>query len=190
MASVRERLIDSTVELVRRHGVAGAGVAEIVKNSNVARRSLYWNFPGGKAELVAEATRFAGDQTTAILREVVDSDDPLGVFIEIWKQLVRESEFEGGCAVSAAAFGRRDAPEASDVAAGIYAAWTTILADRFSRVEGMSAATAEELAATVVATLEGALLVSRAAQSTEPLDRAANQLRLLIGANRQREEAE
>ncbi|MGW0454281.1 TetR/AcrR family transcriptional regulator [Gordonia sputi] len=183
MASVRERLIEATIELVRRHGVAGVGVTEIVANSKVARRSLYWNFPGGKPELVTAATQHAGDETTEVLRAVMESDDPLGSFVEIWKDLVRESDFEGGCVVSAAAFGRRDAPDAADAAAEIYTSWTDILAERFHRVEGLELSAATDLAATVVSSMEGALLLSRAAQSTMPLDQVANQLRMLVEAN-------
>jgi AcrR family transcriptional regulator len=58
---VRERLISATAELMQRHGVAGTGIAGIVDTSGVTRRSIYVNFPGGKAELVAAATRSAGD---------------------------------------------------------------------------------------------------------------------------------
>lgn len=32
----------------------------------MARRTVYLNFPGGKAELVAEATRIAGDATLTV----------------------------------------------------------------------------------------------------------------------------
>ena len=62
---VRERLTSATATLMQRHGVAGTGIAEILSTSGVTRRSIYLNFPGGKAELVAAATRSAGDELTA-----------------------------------------------------------------------------------------------------------------------------
>ena len=62
---VRDRLTSATATLMQRHGVAGTGIAEILATSGVTRRSIYLNFPGGKAELVAAATRSAGDEMTA-----------------------------------------------------------------------------------------------------------------------------
>src|SRR5258706_426767 len=53
--TARERLIASAIEMLRRHGVAGTGLAELLENSGTARRSVYVNFPGGKSELMAEA---------------------------------------------------------------------------------------------------------------------------------------
>ena len=50
---VRERLTAATATLMQRQGVAGTGIAEILSTSGVTRRSIYLNFPGGKAELVA-----------------------------------------------------------------------------------------------------------------------------------------
>ena len=57
---------------MQRHGVAGTGIAEILSTSGVTRRSIYLNFPGGKAELVAAATRSAGDELTALLRDCIE----------------------------------------------------------------------------------------------------------------------
>src|SRR6478609_753257 len=59
--SPRERLLDATITSLRRHGVQGTGIAELLSSSGTARQSIYQHFPGGKAELVAAATRRAGD---------------------------------------------------------------------------------------------------------------------------------
>ena len=50
--TARERLIASAIELLRRNGVAGTGLAQLLEHSGTARRSVYVNFPGGKSELV------------------------------------------------------------------------------------------------------------------------------------------
>src|SRR5215216_214321 len=68
---VRDRLTSATATLMQRHGVVGTGIAEILATSGVTRRSIYLNFPGGKAELVAAATRSAGDELTALLRDCI-----------------------------------------------------------------------------------------------------------------------
>ncbi len=68
---VRDRLTSATATLMQRHGVAGTGIAEILATSGVTRRSIYLNFPGGKAELVAAATRARGDEMTTMVRDYV-----------------------------------------------------------------------------------------------------------------------
>jgi TetR/AcrR family transcriptional regulator, lmrAB and yxaGH operons repressor len=51
--------------------VAGTGIAEILVTSGVTLRSIYLNFPAGKAELVAAATRSAGDEMSTMLERCI-----------------------------------------------------------------------------------------------------------------------
>ena len=83
---VRDRLTSATATLMQRHGVAGTGIAEILATSGVTRRSIYLNFPGGKAELVAAATRSAGDEMTVMLGDYVAQPDPIGAFTRMWSE--------------------------------------------------------------------------------------------------------
>ena len=103
---VRERLTSATATLMQRHGVAGTGIAEILSTSGVTRRSIYLNFPGGKAELVAAATRSAGDELTTTLRDCIEQPDPIGAFTRVWSEILISTDFEGGCPIVAAAFSR------------------------------------------------------------------------------------
>ncbi|MFY9922230.1 MAG: TetR/AcrR family transcriptional regulator, partial [Mycobacterium sp.] len=114
---VRERLTSATATLMQRHGVAGTGIAEILSTSGVTRRSIYLNFPGGKSELVAAATRSAGDELTALLRDCVAQRDPIGAFTRVWTEMLITTDFKGGCPIVAAAFSRDEAPEAASTAA-------------------------------------------------------------------------
>src|SRR5690349_23589082 len=69
--TARERLLTSAIQLMARDGVAGMGVAELIEHSNVSRRSVYVNFPRGKAELVADATKSAAESITGMLEKLV-----------------------------------------------------------------------------------------------------------------------
>ena len=180
---VRDRLTTATATLMQRHGVAGTGIAEILSTSGVTRRSIYLNFPGGKAELVAAATRSAGDELTDLLRGCIEQRDPIGAFTRVWSEILISTDFEGGCPVVAAAFSRDEAPEAADTAADVFAEWGQLLADRLHD-DGVKRATAQSLATTVVAALEGAVMLSRAAQSTKPLEQVARHLNELISLHR------
>jgi TetR/AcrR family transcriptional repressor of lmrAB and yxaGH operons len=180
---VRERLTSATATLMQRQGVAGTGIAEILSTSGVTRRSIYLNFPGGKAELVAAATRAAGDELTTTLRDCIQQRDPIGAFTRVWSEILISTDFEGGCPIVAAAFSRAEAPEAASTAADVFAEWGQLLADRL-RQDGINRAAAQSLSTTVVAALEGAVILSRAAQSTKPLEQVARHLKELISQHR------
>jgi TetR/AcrR family transcriptional repressor of lmrAB and yxaGH operons len=180
--TARERLIDSAIELLRRNGVAGTGLAELLQHSGTARRSVYVNFPGGKSELITEATRTAGrlmDSTLASAAPDGDGRESLAEFVESWKETLRASDYTAGCPVVAAALGRTESPSAADAAGEVFTAWQNLLAGRL-RAEGVGIDEAESLATTLVAAVEGAVVLCLAAQSTDPLDRTVQMLDQLI----------
>jgi TetR/AcrR family transcriptional regulator, lmrAB and yxaGH operons repressor len=180
---VRERLTSATAMLMQRHGVAGTGVADILSAGGVTRRSIYLNFPGGKAELVAAATRSAGDELATTLRDCIAQPDPIGAFAGMWGEVLISTDFEGGCPIVAAAFSRDEAPEAASTAADVFEEWGQLLSDRLT-ADGINHATAQSLSTMIVAALEGAVMLSRAAQSTKPLEQVAHHLNELIAQHR------
>jgi TetR/AcrR family transcriptional regulator, lmrAB and yxaGH operons repressor len=170
--SARDALIASITGLVRRRGVAGAGLNALLEDSGVARRTVYLNFPGGKAELVTEATRIAGQALSDVIRSADDADDPIQAvrtFIDLWKQQLRASEMEAGCPIVAAILGRSEAPEAARAAAEAVDDWRSILAERLVG-SGADPDNAGSLATLVIAAIEGAVLVALAGGSTDALD--------------------
>jgi AcrR family transcriptional regulator len=168
---------------MQRHGVAGTGIAQILSTSGVTRRSIYLNFPGGKAELVAAATRSAGDEMTTTLRGLVAQPDPISAFSRMWSEVLVCTDFEGGCPIVAAASGRDEAPEAASTAADVFEEWAQLLADRL-RKDGIKHAAAQSLSTTIVAAIEGAVILSRATRSTEPLEQVSHHLNELISQHR------
>jgi TetR/AcrR family transcriptional regulator, lmrAB and yxaGH operons repressor len=180
---VRDRLTSATATLMQRHGVAGTGIAEILATSGVTRRSIYLNFPGGKAELVAAATRSAGDEMTTTLRDYVAQPDPIGAFTRMWSEVLVSTDFEGGCPIVAAASGRDESPEAASTAAEVFAEWAQLLAERLSD-DGVNRASAQSLSTMIVASVEGAVILSRAARSTKPLKQVCHHLNELIAQHR------
>jgi len=170
--SAREALITSVTGLVRRRGVAGTGLNALLEDSGVARRTVYLNFPGGKAELVAEATRIAGQALTAVLQSADDGGDPalaVATFIDQWKVQLRATQMEAGCPIVAAILGRAEAPAAAQAAAEAFGDWQAILADRLVR-SGVGDDSARSLATLTIAAIEGAVIIALATQSTDALD--------------------
>ncbi|WP_179473951.1 TetR/AcrR family transcriptional regulator [Mycolicibacterium vinylchloridicum] len=180
---VRDRLTAATAELMQRHGVAGTGIADILETSGVTRRSIYLNFPGGKSELVAAATQSAGDEMSTVLRAYLDQPNPVAAFTQMWCDALVGNDFRNGCAIVAAACGRDEAPEAAVAAADVFAQWAELLTTSLTE-DGIDPSVAESLSTTIVAAVEGAVILARAARSTKPLEQVSHHLEELIAAHR------
>lgn len=178
-----DKLIESTIHLMRRCGVAGTGVAAILERSGVSRRSIYLAFPKGKAEMVAVATARAGAAIGAVIAALDGTADPLATFVTQWKAMLEAGDFAAGCPIVAAALGRSDSPEAADVAAGVFADWRDLLSETL-RDNGIPESVRAGLATTAIAAIEGAVVMALAQRTTEPLDHVHRHLEELIDLHR------
>lgn len=169
----KERLITSAVDLIRRNGVAGTGLALLLELSGTARRSLYLNFPGGKAELIAHATAVAGKVTGAAIDQLARDGDPVSViqrFIAGWTEALKATDFTAGCPIVAAALGRSEASVAAETAGEVFIDWERRLTGHLEAAE-LSPEDAAQLATMTVAAVEGAIVMCQATRSEEPLRR-------------------
>jgi AcrR family transcriptional regulator len=182
--TARETLIASVTGLIQRRGVAGTGLNALLEDSGVARRTVYLNFPGGKEELVTEAVRVAGEALTAVIRSTEgDPAQAIQAFIDQWKATLRESQLQAGCPIVAAVLGRTEAPGAAQAAAEAVNEWQSILADRLLEA-GADRDDARSLATLIIAAIEGAVIMSLAAQSTDALDDVGRHLVDVIGRHK------
>lgn len=180
--SPRERLIAGAISLVRERGVAGTGITDLLARSDTARRSIYQNFPRGKAQLIEESTRAAGDLMSATISGFTAADSPvesLGAFVQMWKDTLEAGAFTAGCPIVAAALGGPEAPLAPAVAAEVFDDWTALLAEQLERA-GVDGSAAGSLATTVVCAIEGAAILAIAARSVRPLDQVSGHLTELV----------
>lgn len=180
--SARDRLVYAVIDLVRRHGVAGTGVAEILKHGHVSRGSIYLNFPDGKEGLVAEATRVADefiDGQIATYVELATPHDALEAFIAEWKNVVAGSDFAAGCPIAAAGLSRSSTPAIADIAGDAFARWQARLAASLQG-HGLAESTAMTLSNTILAAVEGAVVMAVAQKSVTALDDVGAQLAVLI----------
>lgn len=181
--SVRDRLVDATAALIRRNGVAGTGLADILQCSGVARRSVYLTFPGGKEELVAAATREVGASMTALLAAGGPVAGSVRDFVDLWAVRLRDSGFADGCPIVAAALGRHSANAAADAAGAVFADWTSALIARL-RDEGYAEADARDIATMAIVSVEGAVVVAQARRTAEPLEVVGRVLEEIVRARR------
>lgn len=178
-------MIQSAALLMRERGVEATSFSEVLARSGAPRGSIYHHFPGGKAQLIEEATEYAGSFTAARILASIADDDPVGAvreFTSMWLALLRGSEFSAGCPVVAASLESERTPGAREAAARAFGQWEELLAQSLQRrLDDLDRA--RSLATLVIASIEGAVVVSRAMRSTEPLERVQAELeRLLLAA--------
>lgn len=184
MASrARDRLLLSTIDLVRRNGVAGTGITELVAHSGVARRSIYNNFPGGKDELVAAAVAWAQEFIASGITADASPAAIIDSVVEMWATVLKDSDFDAGCPVVAGALAGTESPAARAAAADAFEEWVRLIADRLA-APGTDPEVARHFAVMAVCAIEGAVVLAVAQRSLEPLTVIRDQLKnLLVAVN-------
>jgi TetR/AcrR family transcriptional regulator, lmrAB and yxaGH operons repressor len=182
----RAALVDTAALLFRRQGYAATGVNQILEAASVKAGSLYHHFPGGKQELAAAVVDGVGGDIGRRLRGFLDNSD-VGVadIVDAWIDLMSAglaSDRRDGCPIEPIATESVNAsPQVRDASARVFACWCLAVADRL-RADGCPDAEADQTALAVIALLEGALILSRIAGDTAPLDAAKAAARTLFSA--------
>jgi AcrR family transcriptional regulator len=180
----REQMIRSTTALVRERGVEATALSDVLEHSGAPRGSIYHHFPGGKAQLVEEATRAAGGAFAEGMVAALDAGDPLAAlraFADLWLATLRESDYGAGCPIVAVAVEGDRMPGARAAAGDAFAAWQRGLAGALAR-RGITEERAASLAALAVAAIEGGVILARAQCSPEPLERVRDELLAVAAA--------
>ena len=170
----QEQLVKTMSRLLRSQGYHATGVGQILSESEVPRGSLYHHFPGGKVELAATAVNYSGQNIMTALHNIVANSgsptDTLILFCEFYIQEMQNGRYIKGCPLAtvtleAAATIDPIQTECQQAFANITQLFTQQLEDH-----GVAPETAVNLATVAVASIEGALILSRANRDTRPLE--------------------
>jgi TetR/AcrR family transcriptional regulator, lmrAB and yxaGH operons repressor len=179
----REHMIETTASLVHRRGFYGTSLNEILTESGAPRGSLYYHFPGGKEELVLEATRQGVAMVTQLLKEGLTGSPEIAegvrAFVEAAAHMLRDSGYVFGCPVAPIVL---DSPESSALAEVCQEAleeWEQVLVNGLGSA-GIEHGHAESLATVIVCCLEGGLILARARRDIAPLDAVAEELASMV----------
>lgn len=179
----RKKMLVSAAQVMRERGAAGVTIDEVLARSGAPRGSVYYHFPDGRNQILAEALRYSGDSITAMIDDAAGwgARALLREFVEFWERLLTEGDFNAGCPVVAAAIGSDDDPKLSGEAGAILGRWCTALTRAFVN-DGFGDADAASLAMMSIAALEGGIVLSRSTRSIDPLRQVGDQLEFLIKA--------
>ncbi|WNV86243.1 TetR/AcrR family transcriptional regulator [Umezawaea sp. Da 62-37] len=181
----RARLVDAARTLVEAKGYYGTGLNEVLALAGAPRGSLYHHFPGGKDQLIGEAIAAAGrevdDVVAALVATTPTSKDLLLDMLNGLADRMVAADYAKGCPVATVALEVAATNDGlQSLCAGIYAGWQRSLADAL-RVDGHDTTEADDLAATVLAMIEGSLVLARASRSRTPVDQVGRRIAKLLG---------
>jgi AcrR family transcriptional regulator len=184
----RERIVRATSTLMQRQGFDGTGIKQISQEAEATLGSVYHFFPGGKQQLAVAAVHHGDREFTELLREILDGeDDPAEALIACARSLaegLRASDWIEGCPVTATALGTAGRfPDIQQAAAEAFARWQAVVFEKL-RNAGIPDAEADDLARTVISTLEGAELAAQVSRDARPLEAAGRHLSELVKLHR------
>jgi len=173
MTGTRDRILNAGGEFFGRQGYAGTGVKQIVEAAQAPFASLYHFFPGGKEQLGAEVIRRSGALYQQLIGAVFDPAPDVVSAVESFfvgaAETLRQTGFADACPIATIALEVASSSEPlRQATAEVFESWIAAAAQRFSEA-GIGSGKSRELAIYMIAALEGAFVLSRAARNTEAL---------------------
>src|SRR3954447_11683834 len=171
--ATRDRSLDTTAELFRRHGYTGTGLKQIVAQANAPFGSIYHHFPGGKEQLGGEVIRRSGRMYFELFELIMDQADDfvsgIGDFFAGAAMTLEATDYADACPIATVALEVASTNEPLREATAEVFESSISAAPARGVVAGVEPVRALELAMVIIAVLEGAFVLCRAMRTTEPL---------------------
>jgi len=169
----KDKLVRTAMRLFRRQGYASTGLQQILAESGSPKGSLYYYFPGGKEALGEATVTMAGKMIGEMLADLAQTEkDPkrfLRAYCKTMAGWMKESKYRSGCPVATTLLETvPDSPTISAACAEAIDSWVATIAQVYID-DGMKARHARAKAESIIAAMEGALILSRVRQSSAPI---------------------
>ena len=182
----RARMLETTARLLQHRGYHGTSLSDILEESAAPRGSLYFHFPGGKDQIVMEATRAAVAKATLAMREALESakSPAQGVrdYLEMAARVMPESDYTFGCPVAPVILdANAGLTELAELCRRAFQEWVDLLQTSFVEA-GVPRRRSSALAVHAISSIEGAMLLARAYRASGPLMTVAAELETIVAA--------
>ncbi|GAB3619091.1 TetR/AcrR family transcriptional regulator [Glutamicibacter endophyticus] len=180
----KARLTETMLELIQIQGYSGSGLNAVIERAAAPRGSVYFHFPDGKEGLGVAAVELASRQFEELIKQAADAAgsaaEAVRMAIDTLATIVSESGFQLGCPVSVVTLEMgADSERLRQACARAFESWIEPTA-ALLEANGVSRGEARSLATVIVSMTEGAVIVARALQDTQPLVAAADSAAGLI----------
>jgi TetR/AcrR family transcriptional repressor of lmrAB and yxaGH operons len=182
----RTRMLDATARLLQQRGYHGTSLNDILAESGAPRGSLYFHFPGGKDQLVVEASRTSVERVTKHRRDVLaGAASPAAAvraFADGMVLLLEETDYQLGCPIAPIVLdGTSEVADLAELCRATFAEWIGLLRESFAEA-GIAKQRADALALLTQSSFEGALLIARAYRDSSPVRTVAGEVEAMVAA--------
>jgi TetR/AcrR family transcriptional regulator, transcriptional repressor for nem operon len=185
----RARIIEAAAGLIYERGVAGTSLDDIRSAARVSGSQLSHYF-AGKDELVQAVIGYQAATITGNQRQA-DLGSPEGLLA--WRDMViaeaKSSQGQGGCPLGSLAgqLAETDPQARALIAAGFWQ-WSAAIGDGLRRLHAAGhlpdGTNPDDLAVTLLAALQGGLILAQVQRDTRPLETAVDTVLELAGLRR------
>lgn len=179
--ATRDRIVETACDLVFERGVATLNLDDVRRTTGTSKSQLYHYFQD-RSDLVHAVVVRQGERVLDIHRPALDSVDGWRALTR-WRnlvvRLVKAAECHGGCPVGSLANELAELDELSRVhLAAVFADWHDLIVGALQRMveSGQLDASAdpERLGTSILAALQGGLLLSKTHRTSKPLEVAVD----------------
>ena len=177
----RARIVEEAAILIHERGVAGTTLDDVKAAAEVSGSQLYHYFPD-KNDLVQAVIDYQADATVTNQRHA-DLRSVEGV--QAWRDMVitaaERVQAKGGCPLGSLGGQLAESdPEARSLIAAGFERWTTEISEGLRSLQASGqlppSLDPDDLAVTLLATLQGGLLLAQVQRSTRPFETAVDTL--------------
>ena len=182
--SPRTTLVLATLDLLRRGGLSGAGINQVVDASRAPKGSVYHYFPGGKQQLVIaalrEAERTVGESFSNVFGARVRVGEKVRTLFTRAAAGLEANDFAKGCPVAAVTLDLdRESEALRDVCRQVFDRWVDVIAQG---LDDVPRGERRAIAQLIFATLEGGLVLARARGAKAPVLESGSSLATVLDA--------
>ncbi len=177
-------IIDTATTLFQHKGYKGVGLNEIIKECNITKGSLYHHFPNGKEELLIACLQSMDEAITTDIVEIFNRhSNTLDAIQGTIDKLVTNFEREG--TVAGYTFSSLVSDMASlsepvrNACSSLYEKIIGIVSNKLV-ADGFSQETANSIALTMTASIEGGILLCLTQKASDPLKTISYVLPVLL----------
>ena len=177
----RARIVEEAAVLIHERGVAGTTLDDVKAAAEVSGSQMYHYFPD-KNDLVQAVIDYQADATVSNQRHA-DLGSVEGV--QAWRDMVitaaERVQAKGGCPLGSLGGQLAESdPEARSLIAAGFERWTTEISEGLRSLQASGqlppSLDPDDLAVTLLATLQGGLLLAQVQRSTRPFETAVDTL--------------
>src|SRR5271154_4803206 len=176
----RARIVEAAAALIHERGIVGTTLDDVKVAAEVSGSQLYHYFPD-KDDLVQAVIDYHADAIVSRNRQALGSVNG----VEAWQKMVitaaKRTKAKGGCALGSLVGQLAESnPEARALIASGFDQWAAAIGDGLRSLHAEARLPPDidpdDLAITLLATLEGGLLLAQVQRSTRPFETAVNTL--------------